>query len=222
MNYFIDNLQKYDYLNVNFNHEITNWLPFYWRGFNQSTRYTYIIDKSTDLNVLEKEFDPDIRRRRRKALDCGVKVFESGQVAKFYELNKKTFVRQDMTIPYGFEFVSKLYTVCKEYDACKIYLAEDDRGSVIAGSFLVYDENFVYYIMGGVDPASKKKGGMELVQLEGIKFALENKKSFDFEGSMIESIENYFKGFGAIQVPYFNINRYNSKLLKFREFIKRS
>lgn len=41
MNYFIDNLPKFDYFNMNFHYSITNWLPFYWRGFKQTTRYTY-------------------------------------------------------------------------------------------------------------------------------------------------------------------------------------
>jgi phosphatidate phosphatase APP1 len=37
---------------------------------------------------------------------------------------------------------------------------------------------------------------------------------FDFEGSMIEPIERFFRGFGAVQTPYFHVSRSSSKLFK--------
>jgi hypothetical protein len=53
---------------------------------------------------------------------------------------------------------------------------------------------------------------MDVVQFESIKFALKNNKKFDFEGSMIENIERYFRSFGSIQKSYFRISKINSKL----------
>jgi len=40
---------------------------------------------------------------------------------------------------------------------------------------------------------------------------------FDFEGSMIEPVERFFRSFGAQRVPYFGItkNRHLFKLLNF-------
>ena len=55
---------------------------------------------------------------------------------------------------------------------------------------------------------------MDLVLFESIKFAMQSKRAFDFEGSMIESIEKYFRAFGAIQKPYYSISKINSKLLR--------
>lgn len=61
---------------------------------------------------------------------------------------------------------------------------------------------------------------MDVIQYEAIKFALYNNKNFDFEGSMIESIEKYFRSFGAIQKPYFNITKTNSRILKLKNCLK--
>ncbi|MGJ0302835.1 hypothetical protein NG774_05830 [Aliarcobacter cryaerophilus] len=58
------------------------------------------------------------------------------------------------------------------------------------------------------------------IQFESIKYALESGRRFDFEGSMIESIEKYFRSFGAIQKPYFHITKTNSKILKLKKVIK--
>lgn len=83
-----------------------------------------------------------------------------------------------------------------------------------------YYDNTVYYLMGGIHPDFKDMGGMDIVQFESIKYALESGRRFDFEGSMIESIEKYFRSFGSIQTPYFHITKTNSKILKLKKVIK--
>ena len=52
---------------------------------------------------------------------------------------------------------------------------------------------------------------MSLLMWEAIKYASTVTTKFDFEGSMIEPIENFFKGFGAVQQQYTNISKINSK-----------
>lgn len=208
---------KVDYFSQNFNHSLTNWLPFYWNGFTQMTRYTYIIENIT-IEELEKNFETDIRRRRRKAYELGIEIVESDDIEKFYELNSMTFQRQGLKIPYNLDFVRKIYTICKENNAVKIYFAKY-QNEIIAANFLVYDDNTVYYLMGGINAEKRDLGAMDAIQFESIKFALESGKRFDFEGSMIESIEKYFRGFGAVQMPYFSIKKTNSNILKIRNFI---
>jgi len=211
LNEIIKQIPKYDYFDQSFSSDITNWLPFYWKWYKQTTRYSYVID-DISIENLEKDFETDIRRRRRKANKCGVRVLESKDIKKFYELNKKTFIRQNIKIPYNFEFVNKLYNACLKNNSCKIYFAKDSDDNIIAGNLLVYDKNTVYYLMWGIDPNKKDLGGMDVVQFESIKFALKNNKKFDFEGSMIENIERYFRSFGSIQKSYFRISKINSKL----------
>ena len=45
----ISQLPNFDYFNQNWNYKITNWLPFYWNGFTQTTRYTYRFSDLSDL-----------------------------------------------------------------------------------------------------------------------------------------------------------------------------
>ncbi len=218
MTKLIKSLPKYDSFVQNFDKKVINWLPLYWLGFQQSTRYTYVIE---DISVedLEKGFETDIRRRRRKAYETGVEVIESNDIDKFYEINTMTFKRRNMEVPYSFDFVKNLYNVCSEHNAVKMYFAKY-KEDIIAVNFIVYDDNTVYYLMGGIHPDFKDLGGMDIVQFESVKFALKNNKAFDFEGSMIESIEKYFRSFGATQKPYYNITKTNSKLLKTINFVK--
>ena len=211
-------LPKYNSFSMNFDNSHTNLLPFYWNEFDIKVNYTYVI-KDSSLEDLEKRFETDIRRRRRKAEKFGVKVFESEDIEKFYELNKMTFIRQNREIPYSFNFINNLYHNCKKYNACKIFFAKDNDGEIIAGNFLIFDNHTVYYLMGGIEPNKRDLGGMDVVLYESMKFAIKNGKTFDFEGSMVESIEKYFRSFGAVQKPYFQIIKTTSKLLKSKNFL---
>ncbi len=215
----IEKLPKVDYFSQNFDFKITNWLPFFWKGYSQTTNYTYRIENIT-IEDLEANLQTDVRRRRRKADKAGVCVVESDDIDKFYQLNSMTFERQNMDIPYSIDFVRNLYKKCKHHNSCKMIFAKNESDEIIAASFLVFDDNTVYYLMGGIDPEYLNLGGMDAVQWEGIKFALSTGRAFDFEGSMIETIEKYFRSFGSFQTPYFNIYKENSKILKVRRFIK--
>ena len=68
--------------------------------------------------------------------------------------------------------------------------------------------------MGGGDPDLRNSGAASLCVWEAIKFASTVTKSFDFEGSMHEPIERFFRAFGAEQRPYFEVSHTPSKLIK--------
>ena len=218
MNYFIDNLPSFDYFKMNFHYSITNWLPFYWRGFDQTTRYTYLIPSDLTIDDLHENFETSSRkRRRRKAEKMGVIVEYSENIDLLYGLVSKTFHRQGIQVPYSYEFLKRIYQ--NNRSNIKVILARY-KDKYIAGNLLLIDDKSVIYLIGGVDSNFGDIGAMDLVQYESIKFALRNNRKFDFEGSMIESIEKYFRSFGAIQKPYFQVTKINSKLLQIKECIK--
>ncbi|MDP0589321.1 MAG: GNAT family N-acetyltransferase [Candidatus Endonucleobacter bathymodioli] len=215
----IKELPKFDKFSQSFNYKQTNLLPFHWGSFNVNVNYTYVIEYMS-IEALEKNIDTDVRKNRKKANNLGVEIYETGDIKKFYILNEMSFKRQNRDMPYSYELIKNLYLKCQENNAVKIFFAKDRVGTVIAGNFLVYDDDTVYYLMGGINTDKKDLGGMDIIQIESIKFALESGRTFDFEGSMIESIEKYFRRFGAIQKPYFNISKTNSKLLMIRQLFK--
>ena len=66
-----------------------------------------------------------------------------------------------------------------------------------------------YYLQGGNHPDLRNSGAASLVMWEAIQFASTVTQQFNFAGSMIPSIERFFRGFGATQVPYFSIYKNN-------------
>ncbi len=212
----INQLPKFDYFAQNLNYNITNVLPFYWNNFKHSIGYTYIID---DFDDIYNRFRTNIRTDIKKALKL-TKIISDDDLKKFYEVNMLTFRRQKIKPTYSFELIEKIDNECKKKDCRKILFAEDKDGNVHASIYLVWDDTSVYYLMSGGNPEYRNSGATSLLIYEGIKFAEKNNKIFDFEGSMLEPVERFVRSFGAIQTPYIQVQKINSKILKFRSFFK--
>jgi lipid II:glycine glycyltransferase (peptidoglycan interpeptide bridge formation enzyme) len=222
MNSLIEQLPQYDYFTAQFHYSIDNWLPFYWHGFSQTTYYTYVIEDLTNLDRVWNELAGQTRTQIRKAEKL-LTVYSSSDIERFLDLNQLTFQRQGKSPHYNREFVRRLDAACTEHQARRIFFAEDAQGRIHAAEYLIWDENSAYYLMGGADPELRSSCATSLLMWEAIKFAATVTKKVDFEGSMIEPIESFFRGFGARQVPYFSVtgmSRRMKTLMAGRDMVK--
>lgn len=216
-----EQLPKFAHYQQNWHCTRTNWLPLYWLGYEQTTRYTYRLEDLSSEEQVWGELQENIRREIRKASNKeGVKVRTDLDIEAFLTLNEKVFARQNMALPYTRDFVRRLDKAAAQNQARKIFIAEDEQGRHHAGVYLIWDDNTAYYLMGGGDPDLRNSGATSLCMWEAIQFAATVTKNFDFEGSMIEPVERFFRGFGAVQTPYFSISKTNSKLIKTYRFLQ--
>lgn len=217
----ITQLPEFSHYAQNWHSTVVNWLPFYWANFHQTTRYTYILDQLGDEKVLWQGLQENIRGDIKKANSrFNLRVREDLTVDDFIVINRKTFTRQKMALPYTENFVYRLDQACVARQARKIFIAEDEQGRRHAGVYIVWDKNSAYYLMGGGDPELRNSGATSLCMWEAIKFAATVTQRFDFEGSMIEPVEKFFRAFGAQQTPYFTVSKTPSLLLKTALFLR--
>lgn len=189
-----------------FHHTFTNWLPFYWRGYLQSTRYTYIIEDTSNLDELYESFNGNVRKHLKKAKE--IVTVKSGMTSKdFYDLNEQTYIRQGLDIPYSFELFNNLYKNLMDNNCLEILYALDNNDNVHSAALFAYDKTSVYYLMSGSVEDFRDSQSLTLLIYEGIKLANRLGKSFDFEGSMKKNIERFFRQFGAVQKQYFDIQK---------------
>ena len=219
MTELIDQLPPFDFFRQNFHLAVTNWLPFHWKGFQQTTRYTYVLDDLTDLKTVFSEFRSNIKTDIRKA-QKSVRVVESEDLRKFYAVNQLTFDRQSREPPYELALLERLDAACKPRHCRRLLFAEDARGAVHAAIYVVWDEQSAYYLLGGGDPKLRGSGATSLLLWEAIQHAATVTKRFDFEGSMVEPIERFFRAFGAAQKPYFQISKIASRRMRVRRMVE--
>jgi len=221
MNELIAQLPAFSYFEQNWHHANTNWLPFYWHGFRQMTRYTYRLPDLSNLDAIWSGFRENIRSDVRKAQNrFKLTVRTDLNIDDFLALNAKTFERQGQVLPYSISFIKELDEACEKHNSRAIFVAVDDSGRHHAGVYIIWDEQSAYYLMGGGDPELRSSGATSLCIWEAIQFAAAKTKSFDFEGSMIESVERFFRAFGAIQTPYFSISKTPSRLLLAKQTLR--
>jgi hypothetical protein len=209
------------FFSQNWHYSQQNWLPFYWKGFRQTTRYTYVLPDLTSLDRVWGGLDQSARTDIRKAGErFGVRLREAPQLLDLLALSRKTFERQGRRYPYREDIVQRLYATCLSRGAGQILIAEDAAGRAHAGAFIVWDQNSAYYLIGGGDPELRSSGATSYCLWEAIRSAARVTARFDFEGSMIEPIEKFFRSFGAEQVPYFNVSRTSSKFLALLDAVR--
>ena len=211
MTELIAGLPSHDFFHQRFHYSINNWLPFYWSGFEQTTRYTYVIESLDDLDLMWAKFQSNARREVRKA-QKRVAVRTDLDVERFLDINTLSFKRQGLELPYSRELVRRLDATCAERQARRMFFAEDGQGRLHAALYIVWDENSAYYLMSGIDPDLRNSGAMSLLVWEALRFAATVTHKFDFEGSVIEPVERFFRSFGGTLRPYFRITRFSRRM----------
>mgnify|MGYP001475652990 CR=1 FL=1 len=214
MDKLIDKLPSFDHFIQSFTPEITNALPFYWRGYDIKLCYTYRLFNLHETDKLWESMRSQVRNKITKAKKLGIIVEESNDIASFYKLLEKTYSRQNLQVNESRELLKKLYFSCIKNNSGCLFLAKDKNNNLHSGMFLVYNEYCAYNLIAGADPEFRNSGAHSLTMWNAINFAKDKSKIFDMEGSMIKSIETFFRGFGAIQVPYVQVQKTESKLLK--------
>ncbi|MDA9244085.1 GNAT family N-acetyltransferase [Amylibacter sp.] len=213
----IEQLPRFDYFSQNWDYKQTNWLPFHWKGFQQTTNYTYVIADMLSLDEVWSNLQEKIRTDIRKATNRHNLIFlDNPSIEDFIELNTKVYERKNIKSPHSEQVLIHLDKVCAQRNARKIFIAADEDGRHHAGVYIVWDKNSAYYLLGGSDPELRNSGATSLCLWEAIKFASTVTKEFNFEGSMIEPVERFVRGFGGKQRLVFNISKAPSLLLRLR------
>lgn len=214
----IEQLPAFDHFIQSWHHERTNWLPFYWKDFRQTTRYTYLLDDISDMSKVWNGFQHNTRGECRKAAyRFKLQIHDDLSLGAFLELNRMTFAKQGLPVPYSDSFVHRIDAACLERGCRKFWIAVDPEGRHHAGFYMVWDETSAYGLMNGANPDLRFSGGISLCLWEAIKYAATVTQKFNFSGSMLQPVERFFRGFGARQVPYFRITKTPSRLLRMQQ-----
>jgi hypothetical protein len=206
----VDELPPFDIFQQSWHYSVGNWLPFFWRGFDCASRYTMVLDDLTDPDQLWHGYHDTTQRQIKKARRL-VEVCDDLGLDQFWKLNVETFRRQGRSMPYSRELIDSVDAACAAHDARKVFFAKDTSGRVHAALYLVWDEHSAYYLMSGSDSELRSSGSLSLLMHEAIQFAATVSGRFDFEGSMHEPIERFFRNFGATPKQYFQVRGYSRR-----------
>ncbi len=210
----IDDLPHYGYFSMVFEERsFDNWLPFHWRGFRQEMRYTYEINRANDV-AYEEQINRNLKRNL-KASDDQIEIKYTIDTAAFYSICSRTYKRQKMKMPYTLDLFTKLDEAITRHQAGIKLGAYNYHQELVAVAYLLWDQDRAYYFLAGDTDDGKQSGASILLCREALRIAFEerNLTTFDFCGSMIESITEIRRQFGAKPVGLMKIFKAKYKWL---------
>ncbi len=196
-------LSRYD---QQYNYAYNNFMPFFWRYYSGQVKYTYVIDDTSDMEMVRSQYDSKLKNQLRKA-QKEIEVATIDDLEEFYRVNKLTFDRQGIEIPYSYEKFKDIYEACRQRDRVKLLAAKDPSGRVHSVAMLVWDRGSVYFLLNGTDPDLKQHQANLLLIDKSVEVAHDLGLKFDFEGSVIRAVNHCFREFAGTPMPYFRITK---------------
>lgn len=198
---FAGYVSKIRFFEQTFHYAQQNWLPFYWKGLIQTSRTTYVIENPRDCDQMWMKLSQSTRRAIRKAGRLGLSV-TVGTVDDVWEMVNVTFQRHGKAISYTREYLDRLCRAAIERNQGAILAVRDNAGNLLTAGFVVWDSERAYGLVSGANAEGRHMGAPSLLQWETIKLSAQHARVFDFEGSMLEGVERFYRNFGGKRIAY--------------------
>lgn len=219
MQSLIDQLPPFSHYVQQWHYSYTNWLPFYWKGFTQTTRYTFVIDDLSNLEEVYSGFSRSKRYEIRKA-EKTIRVQYDLSAREFYDNHRASLALQGREISYPFSLFRSLYDAAYSNHAGRTIAGYDEDGNLHAALFIVWDAQSAYGLVSTIDPRFRGSGAPSLLTREMLRHVAPYTAKFDFEGSMAEELAKSYRQFNTLKLPYFRVSKTPSKTYATAKFIR--
>lgn len=218
---FIKMFPKHLNFTVCFDWKYKNWLPFYWNGFKQTTRYTYLINNIKNHDLVQSNYSKSKKQPLLKARDTLSLKFDLPP-DDFYRYFSEVIYGRNKDVSFDKNFFQNLYSEIYSRESGRVLYCTDRSGNIQAINMVVWDSECAYYLIAMRKKEYNTSGGTEFLVDETIKYVSQFVDTFDFEGSMIKGVEESYRHYGSRQVGYYEIRKCNSILLRVKSALKNS
>ena len=170
----------------------------------------YVLNLNQKYNLIKSTYSKNTNRNISKAQQSDLILknnLSPDEFIEFYSnIEKKYLSAQDYML-------EKIIAKAKEMNLLTIYGAYNQNNKLVAALCLLHSGKRLTYLIPASNEVGKKLSAMFLIIDSIIKTFCENDNILDFEGSKIEGIARFYKGFGAVNQPYFILKRFRPDFL---------
>lgn len=186
-------------------------------GFAIKENDNFELDLIENYENIFRKYKQNNIRNIRKAIQNKVTILKGLMPNDIFELVKSSGKIPGMK-EYHLNMLRQLIAASIRYKSGYLYGAYNELNTLVAAGFFVYANNRACFILSVTSEEGKELSAMFLLVDEFIKDFSNRNMILDFEGSNIDSIARFYKGFGANQFHYPSIRANNLpfplKLLK--------
>ena len=189
-------------------------------GFEIVPRQTFIMPLQETEEVIFARLHEDYRRNLRKA-EAEISIeHQPDMLAKLWEYQKATLDKKDVNMHFSRQQIQALFDACMQRDCTRLWVARKD-GVVQAILWHMWDGARAYYLVGSKNPEAKDNRAMTALIWNAIRESKRmGKISFDFEGSMDQGVEKFFRNFGGQRELYLTLQKNESLVWKLKSLIR--
>jgi hypothetical protein len=185
--------------------ELDYWTPLSWHGFTQTTRTTWRIAAGLDADTARANLRASTRKALSRAERQGVTV-RAGTVDELLAAWASTFERQGKAVPNA-DVLERVARLSLERGRGEVLAAVGADGTLAAAGLFVWDDRLTYSLAHGWIPGPDSAGAPTVLVWNAIVAALARGTGFDFEGSMLQPVEKFVRGFGGAPHAYSVVRR---------------
>lgn len=202
----INTLPNFDRFKIAFSYDFTDWQEYYEKGFQQTTRYSYFVDRSEKLQELYAKLDRKVRYCINRAKN-EIVIQDNIDVNKYLKAQDDSYRIRGKRKSYSNEFVYNLIKQVEAYAEVRILFAYDkDQLCAINCQFVDDDNKCIYNMFTSYFPTTNANAQLYLIW-NSIEWANTNGYSFDFEGSMIPEVASFNRKITENKKMYFEISK---------------
>jgi hypothetical protein len=205
---FINEMPEFNRFEYYFSPDFDYPLPFFWKGYSLNTRFTCQLDLTVSSEERRKNYKPSVMQMLRKAQNNGFKIKAEASVTTLINvLSENQKAGKKLLEKRYHKRLENIFKAAVKNNSVFVLSAFDENETSVASAIFLFDKKFTYYILGAVHPDFRNSGIMNWIFDEAFEIAKTKSQKFDFYGSMIESIETFFRSFGAVPVPYLAVKK---------------
>lgn len=166
----------------------------------------YILSLNKPYEEIIKNFSKNTIRNIEKANKNKLKTIYNIQSENFI-----TFYEEHKKIKYN--CLEELITHGIAHKIINLVGALDDNNNLIAALAYTQFKNRITFLIPASNKEGREKSAMFCIIDDIIKISSGQEMILDFEGSSVEGIARFYKGFGAKNQPYYVIKRFRPSFL---------
>lgn len=202
---FIEKIPYYSY-QINLN----EYNLFFNKDHELIVHPNFVLNLHRDFEDIRSEFSKNTNRNINKAIKAKQStdfIMNPSEYISFYHsVNSELGEHEIQTLE---NLIQKGY----EQDLIQIPVIRNSEGDIIAGFCILLSGKRMIYLIPASNEEAKKNSAMFLLLKEIIRINAQREMILDFEGSKVEGIARFYKGFGAKNRPYYILKKFRPDFL---------
>jgi hypothetical protein len=183
-------------------------------------RRNHVLNLSPAYHEITAAYNENTKRniaKARKEKLTVEKITDIDAAIEFYVTNNG--YRSPEVKPADYARFRRAMLEARQRSMLNILCVKEANTVLAKGIFGIDGSNRAIYLMGTSSVEGKNKGAMQLLMDEFIQQHCGKIQLLDFEGSDIDGIARFYKGFGAVEQPYYHF--YQNRLPFYLRWLKK-